>query len=127
MGRSPPLGPMSEERELPPERVAELLESGTAEVVDVRTEEEREAAHIPGTRHVPIDALSAEAGSLDHTKPLVLYCRSGDRSGAAADAFAASGREAYSLEGGLVAWAEEGRPVEPEGGKIASPSGLPPA
>jgi rhodanese-related sulfurtransferase len=118
---------MSEDHQLPPARVAEMLESGTAEVVDVRTEEEREAAHIPGTRHIPVEALSAEAGSLDESKPLVLYCRSGDRSGSAAQAFAASGREAYSLAGGIEAWAQEGHPVEPDEAEIKAPSGLPPA
>jgi rhodanese-related sulfurtransferase len=118
---------MSEERELPPGRVAEMLESGEAEVVDVRTKEERDAARIPGTRHVPVDALTAEAESLDASKALVFYCRSGDRSGAAADAFTASGREAYNLAGGIVAWAEEGRRIEPEDAEIRGPSGLPPA
>jgi rhodanese-related sulfurtransferase len=116
---------MSEDRQLPPARLAEMLESGEAELVDVRTDEERQASHLPGSRHVPIEALSAEAADLDSTKTLVLYCRSGDRSGAAADAFAASGREAYSLAGGLVAWVGEGRPIEPEGGEVRGPSGLP--
>jgi rhodanese-related sulfurtransferase len=118
---------MSEEHQLPPARVAELLESGEAEVVDVRTDEEREAARIPGTRHIPVEALSAEAGSLDASKPLVLYCRSGDRSGGAAEAFAASGREAYSLAGGIQAWTEEGYSIEPDGAEISAPSALPPA
>jgi rhodanese-related sulfurtransferase len=104
-----------------------MLESGGADVVDVRTPEEREAARIPGTRHVPIEALAAEAESFDPSKPLVFYCRSGDRSGSAADAFAASGRDAYNLVGGIVAWADEGLPVEPEGAEIQGPSGLPPA
>ena len=118
---------MSEERQLPPARVAEMLESGAADVVDVRTDEEREAARIPGTRHVPVETLSAEADTLGSSGPVVLYCRSGDRSGAAAQAFAASGRDAYNLAGGIVAWAEEGLPVEPEGAEIEGPSGLPPA
>ena len=117
---------MSEEREIAPERLAALLESGEAELIDVRTEEEREAGRISDSRHVPIEALSAEAGSFDSSKTLVFYCRSGDRSGGAADAFTASGRDAYSLAGGLLAWAEEGRPIEPEGGEVGQPSGLPP-
>jgi rhodanese-related sulfurtransferase len=118
---------MTEEHQLPPGRVAEMLESGEAEVVDVRTDEERQAAQIPGTRHIPVEALSAEAESLDASKPLVLYCRSGDRSGAAAEAFAASGRDAYSLAGGIQAWVEEGFPIQPDGAEIEAPSGLPPA
>jgi rhodanese-related sulfurtransferase len=117
---------VSEEHELPPRRVAEMLEAGEAEVVDVRTDEEREAGRLPGSQHVPIEALGAEAGSLDASKAVVFYCRSGNRSSAAAEALAASGRDAYSLAGGLLAWVEEGRPIEPEGGEVAQPSGLPP-
>ena len=45
----------------------------------------------------------------------------------AADAFAASGWDAHSIEGGLLAWAEAGLPLEPEGGEVADRSGLPPA
>jgi rhodanese-related sulfurtransferase len=117
---------MSAERELPPERVAELLESGEAEVVDVRTEEEHAAGRLAGVRHVPIDALSGEADLLESPKPVVFYCRSGDRSAAAADAFAASGREAYNMVGGLLAWVERGLPIEPAGGEVAAPSPFPP-
>ena len=121
------MGPVSEEHELAPERVAELLEKGEADLVDVRTDEEREAARVPGSRHIPIDSLAAEAAQLDASRPVVFYCRSGDRSGAAADAFIASGREAYNLSGGIVAWHEKGLPVEPEGAEPPAASGLPPA
>jgi hypothetical protein len=31
------------------------------------------------------------------------------------------------MEGGLVAWVEKGLPVEPEGGEVVAPGGLPPA
>jgi rhodanese-related sulfurtransferase len=118
---------MSAEREIAPRRLAEMLESGEAELVDVRTAEEREAGRIPGSRHLPLESLAEEATTLDGSKTLVFYCRSGDRSGGAADAFSASGREAYSLAGGIVAWAEEGRAIEPEEGEVGHPSGLPPA
>ena len=118
---------MSEEHELTPERAAELVEKGEAELVDVRTDEEREAVRIPASRHIPIDSLAQEAGQLDASRPVVFYCRSGDRSGAAADAFVASGREAYNLSGGIVAWREKGLPVEPEDAEPPPPSGLPPA
>jgi rhodanese-related sulfurtransferase len=114
------------EHEIPPGQLADLLERNEAELIDVRTEEEREAGRIADSRHVPIEALSAEAGSFDSSKTLVFYCRSGDRSGGAADAFSASGRDAHSLAGGLLAWVEEGRPIEPEDGEVGSPSGLPP-
>ena len=62
---------------------------------------------------------------LENERPVVLYCRSGDRSGPAAQAFRASGWDARSMAGGLVAWAEKGLPLEPEDGEVAARSNLP--
>ena len=104
---------------------AEGLEAaGEVQLVDVRTDEEREAGRIPSdTAHIPFQELLGRAGELDKGKPIVFYCRVGERSAAAADAFAASGYDAKSLAGGIVAWEESGRPLE---GQIGHPSGLPP-
>ena len=94
------------------------------QLVDVRTQEEREAGRIPtDTAHVPFEQLHARAEELDRDSLLVFYCRSGDRSSTAADAFEASGFDAASLAGGIVAWEESGRQVD---GEIGQPSGLPP-
>jgi rhodanese-related sulfurtransferase len=103
----------------------ELVDAG-AQVVDVRTDVEYEASHIPGSRHVPLADLQAESEKLDRETPVVVYCRSGERSGPAADAFAASGGDAHSIEGGLLQWAEDGLPVEPEGGSVAENPNMPP-
>jgi len=103
-----------------------MLESGEAEVIDVRTPEEHEAGHIGGAKHIPIEVLSGAAGELDASRPAVFYCRSGERSAAAAEAFVASGREAYNIAGGLLAWAERGLPLEPAGGRVAERDPLPP-
>ncbi|MFN2616032.1 MAG: rhodanese-like domain-containing protein [Thermoleophilaceae bacterium] len=118
---------MSSERELTPDRVSELLGAGELELVDVRTPEEHGAGHVAGARHVPLERLSEAAGQLDDSKTLVFYCRSGERSAAAAEALVASGREAYSMSGGLLAWHEQGLPLEPDGGEVIELSGLPPA
>lgn len=117
--------PAPEETELAPERVAELVEGGDAQVIDVRSDYEHAAGHIPGTTHIPLTALQDESSGLDRERPVVLYCRSGERSGAAAQAFRASGWEAHSMAGGLVAWAESGLPLEPEDGEVAARSNLP--
>lgn len=99
------------------------VEPGT-QLVDVRTAEERAAGRIPDdTAHIPFEELSDRAGEIDRERPVVFYCRSGERSGVAADAFAASGFDAVNLTGGILAWAEAGRPVD---GDVGHPSGLPP-
>ena len=118
---------MSEEGETTPERLSELIEAGDAQVIDIRDDDEHAAGHIPGSRHIPISQLSAEAGSIDKDRPVVLYCRGGNRSPMAAEALRASGYDATNLAGGLLAWAERGLPLEPEGGQVAERSGLPPA
>src|SRR5258706_2485359 len=103
----------------------DLIEAG-AQVVDVRTDMEYAAGHIPGSRHVPLADVQSEAAGLDPEAPLVVYCRSGERSGMAADAFAASGWDAHSIEGGLLQWAEQGLELDPEGGSVAENPNLPP-
>jgi len=113
--------------ELSPERAAELARDGGARVVDVRHPEEHDAGHIPGDELIPFDQLKDRARDFDQAQQLVVYCRSGDRSAAAAQALRASGFDAHSIEGGLVAWTEQGLPLEPEGGEVVQPSGLPPA
>jgi rhodanese-related sulfurtransferase len=103
-----------------PVRVQEwLAEDPQLQVVDVREPYEREAGHIAGTRHIELVHLSEQAVTLDRELPVVFYCRVGSRSEMAAQAFRASGFEAYSMSGGLVRWAAEGLPLEPDGGRVA--------
>ena len=108
-----------------PAQVKELIEGG-AQVVDVRTANEHAVSHIEGAAHIPLERLDEEAEQLDRDRPVVLYCRGGNRSGIAAEAFKSSGWDAHSIDGGLVAWTEAGLPVEPEGAEVAPPENLPP-
>jgi rhodanese-related sulfurtransferase len=106
--------------DIDPARVADwIAEDPALQVIDVRELYEREAGHIAGTRHIELNNLTAEAASVERERPVVFYCRVGARSQMAAQAFRASGYEAYSMSGGLRRWADEGRPLEPEGGSVA--------
>jgi len=106
--------------EMDPARVVELLEDDpSVQLIDVREPYEREAGHIADTRHVQLVALSGEAATVAREHPVVFYCRVGARSLMAAQAFRAAGYEAYSMSGGLRRWAQEGRPLSPEGGTVA--------
>ncbi len=89
------------------------------QVIDVREPYEREAGHIADSRHIAMVELTAQAASVQRERPVVFYCRAGARSNMAAQAFRAAGYEAYSMRGGLRRWADEGRPLEPEGGHVA--------
>ena len=109
-------------QQLTPERVAEMMDQGVAQVIDVREDHEHEAGHVAGDRHIVLPSLTDEAASLDKDRPVVVYCRGGSRAEVAADALRASGWDAYNLEGGFVAWLEKGLPAEPEGAVAARQS-----
>ena len=105
--------------DLPPEQVADLHERGEIQLVDVREPYEYEAGHIAGARHIELERLASQAETIDRERPVVFQCRLGARAGMAAQAFRASGYQAYNMDGGLQAWAERGLPLEPDGGHVA--------
>ena len=58
-------------RELPPERVKELLDAGDIQLVDVREDYEWEAGRIAGARHIEMERLPAQADTIDRERPVV--------------------------------------------------------
>lgn len=94
---------------LPVEELAQRLRSGSAPalILDTRTPEEFAAGHIPGARLVPHDALDAHLAALApyREREIVLYCRSGRRSGLVEAALRAQGFSRLTqLEGSWLAW-----------------------
>jgi phage shock protein E len=64
---------------------ARQLQAGGATVLDVRTPGEFAEGHVPGAVNIPYDQVAARSAELgSKQKPLVLYCRTGRRSGLAA-------------------------------------------
>jgi rhodanese-related sulfurtransferase len=100
------------------EEARKLIEDG-AQLVDVRTDHEWEVGRITGATHLPLDELAERSGEIDRERPVVLYCRGGNRSTMATAALAAAGYEAAKLSEGIVGWTEAGLPIEPEGGYVA--------
>ncbi len=97
---------------------AELHERrGEVQIVDVRWPNEWEAGRIEGALHIPQDELDDRLGEIDRSRPLVTVCRSGMRSAAAAEQLRAEGFQADNLDGGMLAWAEDGLPVTTPGGR----------
>ncbi len=106
------------------DEAAQLIEAGAA-LIDVRRDYEFAAGHLEGARNIEMNKLTAHAEELPRDRPVVFYCRTGNRSGLAADAFAEAGYDAHNLAGGITAWSEAGRPLEPADGEVAVP--LPPS
>jgi rhodanese-related sulfurtransferase len=107
-----------EGKEVSREEARRLVDEG-AQLVDVRADHEWKAGRIAGATHVPLAELAERTGEIDEDRPVVLYCRGGTRSTMATDALAVAGYDAAKLTEGIVGWAEEGLPLEPEGGYVA--------
>ena len=107
-----------EGKEVSREDAREMIEGG-AQLVDVRADHEWEAGRIAGARHLPLAELSERAGEIDKDRPVILYCRGGNRSTMAAAALADAGYDAAKLTEGITGWAEAGLPLEPQGGYVA--------
>ena len=101
------------------EDVASRHRAGEVQLIDVREGYEWEAGRIAGARHVELGAVAAEAATIDRDTPVVFYCRVGSRSAMAANAFRQAGYDAYSMDGGIAAWAERGLPLDPDDGEVA--------
>ncbi len=94
------------------------------QIIDVRYPNEWEAGRIEGAVHIPHDDLADRLEEIDRRRPLVTVCRSGNRSGRAAEFLRDEGFHAENLEGGMEAWAEHGFPVtRPDGepGSVVDP------
>jgi rhodanese-related sulfurtransferase len=109
---------IEETREISAGEAEKLIEGG-AQLIDVRADHEWEAGRISGAEHIELSELSARAGEIDRDRPVILYCRGGNRSTMATDALADAGFDAAKLAGGIVDWAEAGLPIEPEAGYVA--------
>jgi rhodanese-related sulfurtransferase len=107
-----------EPREVSREEAQKLVEDG-AQLVDVRADHEWEVGRIAGATHLPLDELAQRAGEIDKERPVVVYCRGGNRSSMAAAALGEAGYDAVKLTEGITGWAEQGLPLEPEGGYVA--------
>ncbi len=102
-----------------PQEVQKLLAEGEIQLIDVRAGYEHEAGRIAGDRLIELQTLASEAGTVDRSRPVVFYCRSGARSAMATQAFAQAGYDAHNMTGGLLDWEAAGLPLAPDGGYVA--------
>jgi rhodanese-related sulfurtransferase len=87
-----------------------MYEEGTF-VLDVRTPEEWNDFHAPDTTLIPLDELASRVNELPKDQPIVVVCRSGNRSQAGRDILLQAGFNATSMNGGLTAWRDSGYPT----------------
>jgi phage shock protein E len=74
----------------------QLVKDG-ALVIDVRTGPEFDAEHLPMAKHIPLDRIAVRAAQLKaENKPIIIYCASGVRSGAACSILRKHGVTCYN-------------------------------
>lgn len=80
-------------------------------ILDVRTPEEWQEHHIEGATLIPLDTLAAAVSELPTDRPIVVVCRSGNRSATGRDILLAAGFEdVVSMDGGMREWISAGLP-----------------
>ena len=92
-----------------------LMNDNATKVIDVREEKEYAEGHMPHTINIPLGKLAERASELEKAKekPVVLVCRSGNRSKKGAVILAKNGfKELYSLNGGITDWQKDNLPLE---------------
>ena len=93
---------------------ATRLYNDDALVLDVREDKEYAAGHIPKAKHIPLGQLAGRIKELDKykSKPILITCRSGQRSARACGMLKKAGFETvYNQAGGLLAWERASLPV----------------
>ncbi|HVX39044.1 MAG TPA: molybdopterin-synthase adenylyltransferase MoeB [Gemmatimonadaceae bacterium] len=98
----------------PKELAAMLASRDDFTLIDVREPYEWQIAHIEGARLVPLGTLAATLPSLDSTRDIVVYCRSGVRSADAARRLRAAGFRVSNLAGGILRWSDDVDPSVPK-------------
>jgi sulfur-carrier protein adenylyltransferase/sulfurtransferase len=96
-------------------RAAELRETDSPVLVDVRERSEWDEGYIPGAIHIPRGHLESriERAVPDRDATVIVYCASGSRSAFAAKALEELGYEnVASLQGGFGDWKRNGFPFE---------------
>jgi rhodanese-related sulfurtransferase len=107
-----------EAKEVSRDEAQKLIDEG-AQLIDVRAQHEWDAGHIAAAAHLPLAELAQRASEIDQERPVVIYCRGGNRSSMAAAALTEAGYDAAKLTEGIVGWSEADLPLAPEGGYVS--------
>jgi rhodanese-related sulfurtransferase len=96
-----------------PHLAAERMAAGGWTIVDVRAPHEREAKHVAGSLHLPLNQLEQRLDELPKDAPILVYCAGGYRSSIAASVMQHHGYvKVGEVAGGITAWETAKLPVQ---------------
>ena len=104
--------------EIGPVEATRMLNHDNAVMIDMREDKEYREGHIINAVHAPAGKQNNYTAKLEkyRERPLIVYCRSGQRSTAVCSKLRKQGFEAvYNLKGGVVAWQKAELPLEKHG------------
>ena len=93
----------------------QLINHKNALILDVRQESEYAAGHVLNSKLIPVGKLKERIGELEkyRERPIVVVCRSGQRSASACGLLGKQGfAQVYNLNGGIIAWQKASLPLE---------------
>jgi rhodanese-related sulfurtransferase len=92
----------------------DIYTKGSAFFVDVREQSEWDSFHIPNTTLIPLGELPNRLNEVPKDKPIVVVCRSGNRSQEGRDILLKAGyTNVTSMSGGVTDWKAQGFPIQP--------------
>ncbi|MBL1433475.1 MAG: rhodanese-like domain-containing protein [Gammaproteobacteria bacterium] len=100
--------------EIKPDEAVRMMNHDDAAVLDVREDSEYAEGHIINSIHIPLPLLENRTADLQKYKdrPLLVYCRTGNRSAQAASTLMKQGFSGVKkLSGGMIAWQGANLPV----------------
>ena len=101
--------------DMTPKLVEELRATGAIAIIDVREADEYAVGRIPGSIWIPLGELADRTDEVPMDKPVVMVCRSGNRSAEAVKIWQKAGfTNVHNMTGGMIAWTAEGYVPEAE-------------
>lgn len=91
---------------LSPAEVQKRVESGDkVTILDVREDWEFKEGHIPGAKLIPLGTLPDRLKELNSAQPVIVVCRSGNRSAQGSQILTKAGfQQVFNMSGGMLQW-----------------------
>ena len=93
---------------------AKLIKNSNPLILDVRTPNEYHQGHIRNSKLIPVQQLESRISEINEykDKPILVYCRSGNRSTVASEILIKHGfKKVYNLMGGIKGWKSAGKSI----------------